>query len=425
MPDRTERLPSQYYEVPRPKEIELVIDQGPDSGKRFPIALKVTVGTNNECDVCLTDPFVSKKHCQISIEGKSIKIKDLESTNGTYLSNRKIHEENLQPFETVKIGQTFFSLSFKLKDGTSETCGTLSSKSPQMKELFRHIQVVAKTDEIVLIQGETGTGKELVARALHQLKHDSNDPMTPFIAINCGALASEVIESELFGHTKGAFTGADRIREGAFVAANRGTIFLDEIGELPLNLQPKLLRVLEIKEVKPVGADQVTTFAARVIAATNRDLKREVETGRFREDLFYRLNLIPLYIPPLRERKEDLRLLIDSFLMELGGKIAPEAKKILLNYNWPGNVRELKHVLTRSYYLSKHRRIEIDDLLLPAASDAVKSDIFSGVIPPLNEIERYAIAAVLKQTNYNKTQAAKLLNVSKSTLIARIRKYGL
>jgi len=412
--------------IPRfsPESAELVIDQGPDSGKRFAITKKILIGTDEVCDVQLSDPYVSKKHCEIKFAKNSLKLKDLESTNGTHLNHGKIDESSLKMFETITVGKSHLSVVPKSDPKNIEVCDLLSSSNGQMKELFRQIRSVAKANETVLIQGETGTGKELIARALHNL---GPGKLKPFIAINCGALAAEVIESELFGHTRGAFTGADRVREGAFVAAKDGTVFLDEIGELPLSLQPKLLRVLENREIKAVGSDQSRKIKARVIAATNRNLKNEVENGNFREDLYFRLNLIPLNIVPLRERKEDLPSLIDQFIDDFGGAISPEAKKLLLHYHWPGNVRELKHLLTRSHYLSRHRRIEIDDLLLPDATDQLKKELMDGLskIPPLDELERYAIETVLRQVDNNRTQAAKILKISKSTLINRIRRYGL
>ncbi|MFC2074900.1 sigma 54-interacting transcriptional regulator [Bdellovibrionota bacterium] len=424
MQNRTERLQVPSADSPVLGQAELVIDQGTDSGKRFLLEQNSTLGTNEQCKIKLSDPFVSGKHCSLHFKEDRLLLKDLQSTNGTFLGTKKIKEVTVHLFESIRVGQTTFSITpFQLEQAT-ETCDTLSSSNKQMKELFRQIKSVADAKETVLIEGETGTGKELVARAIHNLSPRKNEPL---IAINCGALAAEVIESELFGHTRGAFTGAERLREGAFVAAKKGTIFLDEIGELPLQLQPKLLRVLENREVKPVGADRTTNVTARVIAATNRNLKQEVENGNFREDLFFRINLIPLKIPPLRERKEDLPNLINFFLKDIGGAMSPEAKKILLDYHWPGNVRELKHLITRSHYLSKHRRIELDDLFLPPPTDALKEEIFQnmGDIPPLDEIEKYAIASVLKQTKGNKTQAAKRLKISKSTLLNRIRRYGI
>ena len=298
-------------------------------------------------------------------------------------------------------------------------------KSPKMEEVFEKIAAVAKTDVTVLITGETGTGKELVARAIHENSHRKEGM---FVAVNCGALPENLLESELFGHEKGAFTGAYKREIGRFELANGGTIFLDEIGELPLHLQVKLLRVLETGEFQRVGSPRTLKTDARVIAATNTDLEKAVEEGRFRKDLYYRLNVVQIKLPPLRERREDIPLLVQHFLEKYGPdkEIAPETMKILLSYDWPGNVRELENVIESSCVLCRTNVITPDDLpeyLREKARPRRR-------LPPdgdmtLAAVEREHIKFVLEQNNWNITRSAEILGIDRVTLYNKIKKYGL
>jgi transcriptional regulator with GAF, ATPase, and Fis domain len=225
-------------------------------------------------------------------------------------------------------------------------------RSMQVREIFGLIERIAPTDATVLIEGETGTGKDMVARTLHQLSHRAEGP---FIVVDCGAVAGTLIESELFGHEKGAFTGATNTRQGAFELASGGTVFLDELGELALDLQPKLLRVLEQRELRRVGGSRVIKVDLRIVAATRKDLRNEVEKGKFREDLYFRLNVVPIVVPPLRERREDVPLLVENFLAELADgnvpELSPETMAALRAHDWPGNVRELRNVIERALAL--------------------------------------------------------------------------
>lgn len=310
--------------------------------------------------------------------------------------------------------------------------------SPTMQMIFKQMEKIIQTDSTVLILGESGTGKELVARAVH---FNSARKEKPFIAINCGAIPGELLESELFGHVKGAFTGAGSDKAGKFEAAEGGTIFLDEIGTMPMQLQMKLLRVLQEREVERVGSSRKIRLNVRIISATNADLAELVKSREFREDLYYRLNVIPVHLPPLRERREDIPLLIKHFLKKsceaqnhLPCTLSAEASVALQQYNWPGNVRELENVIERAVALVDGEIIELDDL--PAQiSQQVKSA--SGVCFPLfkengvdlpalvAELECRMIQSALERCDGVKTRAAELLNLNRTTLVEKIRRYNL
>jgi len=309
--------------------------------------------------------------------------------------------------------------------------GEIIGESPRMQELYRTITKVAKTDSSVIIYGESGTGKELVARAIHKA---SSRAENPFIRVNCGALAEGVLESELFGHEKGAFTGALRRKKGRFELADTGTIFLDEIGDLPPATQVKLLRVLQEREFERVGGEETITVDVRVIAATNRDLKKLVDSGTFREDLYYRLHIIPIYLPPLRQRREDIPILAKHFLTQLSKKIgrpeltiSQEAMDALCTYTWPGNVRELENVLERSAVLADGPEIRSEDLPLTVHENADFTDMGDNF--DLNEIlarvEKEAIQRAMKRAGGIKAEAARLLGLKTSALYYKLEKYGL
>lgn len=307
----------------------------------------------------------------------------------------------------------------------------LLGRSDAMRELVNMVETVAPTEATVLISGESGTGKELVARAI-QAASTRRDK--PFVTINCAALAENLLESELFGHEKGAFTGADRRREGRFVQAHGGTLFLDEIGEMPLALQAKLLRVLQQGEVQRVGCDETIKVDVRVISATNRVLAEEVAAGRFREDLFYRLNVIGLEVPPLRARREDIPLLASTFLERHAAAnrktikgFTPQAMDAMLRYGWPGNVRELENAVERAVILSGGEYIAERALPLAVqnASDAPEDEELALGSMSLEDVERKAIEATLRETDDNKSEAARRLGITRATLHSKLKKYGL
>jgi DNA-binding NtrC family response regulator len=298
-----------------------------------------------------------------------------------------------------------------------------------MREFLELLQRAAGARHPVLISGESGTGKELAARALHRASGRG-----PFIAVNCGALPENLLESELFGHERGAFTGADRAKPGLFEAAQGGTLFLDEIGELPLPLQPKLLRALEDGEVRRVGSNVSRNLDVRVVAATNRDLEEEVERGRVREDLFWRLNVLQLHIPPLRERPADIPLLAERFLESaredslspLPRRITPEVMAMLTAYPWPGNVRELRNTIQRAVTMAATEEIRPDDLPPRIRETGRAAALVAGAAQrglPLRELERSYILEILRQAGGNKSRAAEILGLDRKTLYRKIEEY--
>ena len=310
----------------------------------------------------------------------------------------------------------------------AEPPGGLLGRSPSMRTVFEIIERVAPTDATVLVTGETGTGKELVARAIHELSGRADGP---FLAVNCAALAEGVLESELFGHVRGAFTGAERNRTGLFGAADGGTLLLDEIGDVSLGMQHRLLRVLQEKEFTPVGAVKPVSVDVRVVAATNRDLRAEMEAGRFRDDLYYRLNVVRIELPPLRERREDIPLIAESFFRRVGlpphAACSPLAMRQLQAHRWPGNVRELLAALESARIQSGARRIEAQhlppDVRRPAGREDDTSARYRQESPP--EHERTAIAKALTESGGARATAAERLGMSRTTLWRKMKQYGL
>ena len=310
--------------------------------------------------------------------------------------------------------------------------------SSALRDVLDAVAKVADTDSTVLVTGESGTGKELIARALH---YNSRRADRMFVTVNCGAIPEELLESELFGHVKGAFTNAVSHREGRFTVADGGTIFLDEIGDMSPSLQVKLLRVLQDRTFEPVGSSKTLKVNVRVVAATNQDLEVCIREGRFREDLFYRLNVIPIHVPPLRERRDDVPLLVHHFLASVARErerkidgISPEALECLCAHDWPGNVRELENLIERLVVLRGEGRLELEDL--PSTLRGATATAFPAVVPKLppsglsfhdvvNRIETDLIVQALERTRGNKNQAARLLGLNRTTLLEKIKKKGL
>ena len=301
--------------------------------------------------------------------------------------------------------------------------------SKAIKEVLSTVSRVAKTKSTVLVKGASGTGKELVARAIHALSDRADQR---FIPVSCAALPETLFESELFGHERGAFTGAIKRREGRFELADGGTLFLDEVGDIPLETQVKLLRVIESQEFDRLGGKETLKVDVRIISATNQDLERKIREKSFREDLYYRLNVISILIPPLRERKEDILLLVDHFIKKANQKcgrsirgITPEVKDIILNYDWPGNVRELENVIERGVVLSRTDVIDKGDL----PYFGLVSDKSFEHIPPaslsLKDVEKDHILRVLKEANWNLNKAAEILGIHRNTLRLKMREYGI
>ncbi len=381
--------------------------------KVFLIAVPIKVGGEIEGVLTVFKEFESEESIEKFLETLSI----IGNTLGLFFKLReKLEEERKQWEEEKKI------LTRELQEKYS--LHGILGKSKAIRDLIELIEKVAKTDSTVLILGESGTGKSLVAKTIH---YESKRREAPFITVNCASIPENLLEAELFGYEKGAFTGAYSSKKGKFELANGGTIFLDEIGDMPLSLQAKLLRVLQDKEIEPLGSEKTVKVDVRIIAATNRDLKKLVEEGKFREDLYYRLNVIPIYIPPLRERKEDVPLLIEYYLEEFNRKygkrvrITKRAMKLLLEYDWPGNVRELANLMERLVILNDE---EVREDSLPAYMRSVTRDHEAGDLPSLIEkTEREKIIEALEKTGYVKSRAAKLLGYTLRQLDYRIKKY--
>jgi len=334
-----------------------------------------------------------------------------------------------------KAGEKHFLLKENklLKQELQENIGDSSiiGDSPAMKKVLSTVSSVAPTDTTVLVTGESGTGKELVARAVHAMSPRSENA---FVTINCAAIPENLLESELFGHTKGAFTGATSSREGKFSRADRGTLFLDEIGEIPNNIQVKLLRAIEEKTFERVGSNTPIKVDVRIVAATNRDLSREIQEGNFREDLYYRLNVINIHIPPLRDRREDISALFEHYVQHLSQKlnkpvsgITPDARDLLLRYSWPGNVRELVNVIERAIVLLRGEVIDTDDLPIDSqkASEYGHQYRNEDNIPNLKDIEREHIRRTLEFTDWNFNKTSDLLGIHRNTLRMKIKEYDI
>jgi DNA-binding NtrC family response regulator len=348
-----------------------------------------------------------------------------------YVTKPFVNEDLLQTIKNAIRTKELFSENRVLRReldkrySFSEIIGT----SQSLQAVFRLVEKVANSNAGVLINGESGTGKELIARAIH---HNSNRSNKPFLAVNCGAIPETLLESELFGHTKGSFTGAIADKKGLFRSAEGGTLFLDEIGEIPLPLQVKLLRALQEHEVTPVGTSLPIKFNVRILAATNRDLEKEIEENRFREDLFYRLNVIEVYLPPLRERREDIPLLAKHFVGKVAKEqncaekhITKETMSALINYAWQGNVRELQNAVERAFILSGD---EIDVDCLPPRIKSNAEHTFEmkdpdGLRPTLEEVERRYVTEVLKSVNQDKVRAANIMGIDLSTLYRKLKRY--
>jgi transcriptional regulator with GAF, ATPase, and Fis domain len=360
----------------RLRKARIVVAEGPDRGKELVIDReRVTIGRSVICDLVLADKAVSGTHVEVVAGDQGFVLRDLGSTNGTFCGDLRIREVWIKPGSAIRVGQS--QLRFEPVQGTvdidlssDDRFHELIGKSVRMREIFATLAKVGPTELTVLIRGETGTGKELVARAIHRASRRASGPL---VVQDCSAIPKELIESTLFGHERGAFTGATDRHRGSFEQADGGTIFLDELGELDLSLQPKLLRVLENREIKRVGGDRTMPVNVRVVAATNRDLRQMVNEGTFREDLYYRLSVVAIDLPPLRQRPEDVALLTEHFLADVSARrwpgegrkltVTPEATARLASYPWPGNIRELKNTVERAASLADGTELGVRDLM--------------------------------------------------------------
>ena len=359
-----------------PSGVLAVVLSGGGKGTSKVVGGHFRIGTASDNDLILPDDTVSRHHCEIIRAPDGLHVRDLESTNGTKIDGTRIREAIVQPGNVLKVGNVeiaFRPASQKLDLLPSEKTnfGSAIGQSLAMRTIFGVLERIAPTEATVLLEGETGTGKDVLARAIAGASARASKP---FLVVDCGAVTYSLIESELFGHERGAFTGAVAQRAGAFELADGGTVFLDEIGELPLDVQPKLLRVLETREFRRVGGNKPLSTNVRVIAATKRDLQREVAIGKFREDLYFRLAVVPVTVPPLRARREDIPLLVEHILKSstAGGlSVSSETLASLVGHEWPGNVRELRNVLERSSYMAQAMgSSEISVVTLPSSGNA-------------------------------------------------------
>jgi len=416
-------------------KFELVVTSGMDEGKRIAIGEKtIRVGRSGRSDLPLSDKTVSNLHLELEAEAESgasgVHLRDMGSTNGTRVDGQKIQSLTVEVGSEIQIGNT--TLKIFIEEETTPvvpiSLGGLVGQSPKMQEVYKWVRKGAKGDVAILIQGETGCGKEVVAQEIHRLSERADGPL---ITIDCSAIPKDLIESELFGHEKGSFTGATGKRKGAFELAQGGTVFLDEIGELPLEMQPKLLRVLEEKHVKRIGGSERIKSDFRVVAATNRWLDKEVVKGNFRQDLYFRLNVVPLSLPPLRERREDIPLLVRHFLKGKSVHVPQAVLDKLVDHPWPGNVRELRNVLERGVVLMEGNTLSVEDLLFFGAGKKGGAPMpweeNEGASAPvsLEEIEKQVIRRALKTHKGDKKAVARELGIALSTLYEKIRRFKL
>ncbi len=394
-----------------------------------------TVGKDAGCDLALDHRYLSARHLKVTRQEHRFHVVDQHSTNGTWVGALRVFEADVPFFTTLKVGETELTLEPAGLSGPKGVANFegLIGNDASIRQLAELIERVAPSTAAVTVLGESGTGKELVAHALHRRSSRADQP---FIPVNCAAISKDLIESELFGHEKGAFTGAAASRKGAFEEADGGTIFLDEIGELPLDLQAKLLRVLESGEVKPVGASRPLTVDVRIVAATNRDLLTVSREGKFREDLYYRLCVVPVHLPPLRSRMGDVVPLAEHFLARFvpRGQTVPltgEAMAKLKGHGWPGNVRELRNVIHRALLLRAGACIDGKDISFDTGSGGDGPRVSLDYVPGstmdamLERYERQMIEQALRFHGNNREKAAQALGIPRSTFFKRLREWGL
>jgi transcriptional regulator with PAS, ATPase and Fis domain len=415
---------------PSPSAAWLVVAPGTPEERRIEIGpATISIGADGSADVIVTDPHVSRRHAEITSKAGTVVLRDLESRNGTFVDGIAVKEVILHTAATIRVGST--SIRFETETKRPETgqkrLGKAVGSSPEMQGVFEMLERLAPSDLTITLLGETGVGKDVLACGVHEA---SSRRSGPFVVFDCGAVTPTLIESALFGHEKGAFTGASAAVAGAFERAHGGTLFFDEIGELNLELQPKLLRALEQKKIQRVGSTTEIPVDVRILAATNRDLEVEVKQGRFRQDLFFRLSAAVVAVPPLRERLADLPDLVEAILGAEGKRLRVTAETLdaLASYDWPGNVRELRNVLMSAAAMTDSDLLEPRHLMMfkqrPRRRDPTLADFPLGG-RSLESIERAAIVQTLKRMDGNKVKAAKALGIAASTLYEKMRRMGI
>jgi DNA-binding NtrC family response regulator len=410
---------------------------GPDRGDSTPIrpGQEVYFGSSPDCQMQLSDKTVSRRHLKAVLHNEQVILIDQGSTNGAFIHGSRFKEIAIGHGAEFKLGRT--TIKYLPEDevvepepSAEQNFGQLMGGDTKMRQLFKLMSDISATDATCLIEGETGTGKELIAEEIHNHSHRRNGP---FVVFDCGSVPRELIESALFGHVKGSFTGAHSDRRGAFADAHGGTIFLDEIGEMALDLQPSLLRVLDKRAVRKVGSNTYENIDVRVVAATNRDLRKEVQEKNFREDLYYRLAVIRVGVPPLRERGNDIPLLVEYFMHKFAPhknlKVSPEDMQTLRRHSWPGNVRELRNAIERACLLANGDYINLEDALHAESAPAmgVRTDLpFKEAKGQLVEMfEREYIEDLMTRHSMNLSAAAREAQIDRKHLRELIRKYDL
>ena len=391
------------------------------------------LGQSRRAGIHVADPRASRLHCELDPREDGVWVRDLASTNGTWVGSARVERCCVGHGASLRVGDTDVLVQFERAEPTSERWpeprfGKLIGPSGSMRELFAQMARVAVSRSTILLEGETGTGKELVARALHDA---SPRGFGPYVVVDCGALPGQLLEAELFGHVRGAFTGATHDRDGALLDAHGGTVFLDEVGELPLALQPKLLRFLDARTVRRVGETRQRAVDVRVVAATHRDLAAMVNDGTFREDLYFRLAVVPLRIPPLRERREDIPALARAFLADrAGGLITPEILADLCARSWPGNVRELRNHLDRLAALGPETARRLGRRRLSASEEGfppvrIDEPLSAQRERWLGHLEREFLEAALREHAGNVTAVARVAGLHRSHVYRLMVKHGL
>ncbi len=421
---------------------QLRVVDGPDRGVELELPhAGVVIGTDKACDVVLTDAFVSRRHCSVAPSPAGFSITDLGSRNGTVIDGVAVGKVVAPPGVALRIGKTLVQLMpadevVDIPPSAHDHFGGLYGDSIAMRQVFAILERASKSDAPVLFLGESGTGKELMARGVHDASPRAKGP---FVVFDCGASTETLIESDLFGHTRGAFTGAAGERVGAFAAAHGGTLFLDEIGDLPVGLQPKLLRMLEAGEVMPLGGRKPEKYDVRIVAATHRDVFGEVARGGFRGDLYYRLAVVEVHVPPLRQRTGDLNRLVEMFLAragapQLASQVGGAALDRLERYHWPGNVRELRNVITRAVALAgpDDDFQSLPFVLRPTAAPPPDGTAFKADRPfhdakdeLVARFEREYLSDLVTRAGGNLSQAARIAGLERKFLYKLLERAGL
>jgi transcriptional regulator with GAF, ATPase, and Fis domain len=436
-PTRARPLPT----VVRYAKVRVSVTRGPDTGQSVETAgTPIRIGTASDNDLVLTDDTVSRRHAELQPTPLGMRVRDVESTNGILMGGVRIKDAFVPGDFQIAVGETWLAVTWLAEtvdreQTMSDRFGDVLGRSPRMRELFADLERIAPSDVTLLLEGETGTGKDLIAESLHAASQRRSGP---FVVFDCGAVAPTMVESELFGHERGAFTGAHSTHVGVFEQADGGTLFIDEIGELSLELQPKLLRALEKREIRRVGGRQTIGVDARIVLATNRNLRVEVRDQRFRQDLYFRIAGAHVLVPPLRDRMEDLELLVEHFLSLENPPRSPadvslQVWEMFRAHRWPGNVRELRNAVQRLAVTPDRPLHDVHAYASPTPASSQGAWQRDGQAVPLrvarreagDDFERAYLEFVLQRSGGNVTRAAAIAEVSRQMMQKLMRKHGM